>query len=424
MSAGRFPIAKAVRVYVMRGKLAMTNLLIKKFVKNYEQVENADVRAAYGILGSAVGIICNLLLSVLKLIVGTAAGSTAVVADGFNNLSDMTSSAISLLSARASSRPSDREHPFGHGRIEYVTALIISIAVIDVGINLFKESVGKIQHPEPMRLSIPAFLLLLASVGVKLWMSFFNRSLGNRIQSGVLRATAVDSLIDAVTTAVTIASLLVYVLADINIDGVASLLVSLLIIWAGIGIARDTFSPLIGQEMDPDTEKKIVQIIEEEPSVISTHDLIIHSYGPSSSMATIHIEVPSRMTLEEAHAVADKAEKNVLQKLGILLVVHVDPVDMDDARTVRIREQITRILRILDKNLSFHDLQTEFTDKETLIRFDLVVPYKYKPEDEDRVTYQVSAFMRELNPQNHCDITIDRGAVEDVRYAAENRQSE
>lgn len=387
-------------------------------------MDDPHVRASYGILGSIVGIICNLALFVLKLLVGLAIHSMAVTADALNNLSDTASSIISLLGARAASRPADRDHPFGHGRIEYIASLIISFIIIEVGFTFFKESVNKIMHPEAIHFSWIAFLLLLVSVGVKLWMSYFNRSLAGSIHSSVLKATATDSLIDAITTAVTILSLLIYVVADINIDGITSLIVSVLIIWAGIGIAKDTLSPLIGQAMDPDVEKNITEIIREDPAVISTHDLIIHSYGPESKMATIHIEVASSMTLKNAHAVADKAEKKVLRQLGIILVVHVDPVDMEDERIIRIRGQITRILRILDSKLSFHDLQVSFDDNENLITFDLVVPYSYNSDDEDRVLFQVMAFMHELDSRNRCVITIDRGVIEDTRHAAETGPKE
>lgn len=393
----------------------MTDFFIRKFIKNSDQVQDAQVRASYGIFGSIVGIICNLLLFVLKYIVGTAIHSMAVTADAFNNLSDMASSVISLLGVRMTSRPADREHPFGHGRMEYIAALIVSFIIIDVGLNFLKESVSKIRQPEEMYFSTAAFILLLVSVGVKLWMAAFNRKLAGKIHSEVLKATATDSLFDAITTSVTILSLLIYHFSGINIDGIAGLAVSLIVLWGGVGMVRDTVTPLIGEQMDPETEKKITELIKKDPVILGTHDLVIHSYGPSSSMATIHIEVSSKMSLEEAHAAADRAEKEVLKQLGIILVVHVDPVDLNDERTVKIRGQITRILRILDKELSFHDLQITFTEDENIISFDLVVPYKYGPKDEERVLFQVMAFMRELSPKNECAITLDRGVMEEIR---------
>lgn len=400
------------------GVIILANFIVRKCIKNYDKVDDPHVRTSYGVVGSVVGIICNLALFILKFLIGIAIRSMAVTADALNNLSDTASSVISLFGARAASRPADREHPFGHGRIEYVASLVVSFIILEVGISFFRQSIDKIRHPEEIHFSWMAFSLLLISVAVKLWMSFFNRSLAKSINSSVLKATSTDSLVDAITTGVTILSLLVYVFLGVNIDGITSLLVSVLIIWAGIGIAKDTLSPLIGQTMDPEAEQSIVKLIREDPAIIDTHDLIIHSYGPESRMATIHIEVSSNMTLKDAHTVADRAEKKVLRELGIILVVHVDPVDTEDKRVIRIRGQIARILKIIDTNLSFHDLQISFEENENLISFDLVVPYSYKEEDENRVLYQVMSFMRELDQKNHCVITIDRGAVEDIHNVA------
>lgn len=392
----------------------LTRFLVRKFVKDYEEVTNAKVRTSYGVLGSVVGMVCNLALFILKLVIGLSVRSMAVTADAFNNLSDMSSSIISMFGVRVTTKRSDSEHPFGHGRAEYISAMVIALAIIEVGLSFFKESVGKIANPEELHVNSAAVLLLLISVGVKVWLSFFNRSLGKSINSEVLKATSTDSLLDAVTTSVTIASLLVYALAGINIDGIAGLIVSVLVIWAGIGALKDTLSPLIGQKMDPGTEQKITEIVREDSSVLSTHDLVIHSYGATNSMATIHIEVSDKMTLNAAHKVADAAEKRVMQRLGIILVIHVDPVNLDDTRIQKIREQINRIVKILDSRLSFHDLQITFGDAENLISFDLVVPYEYTEKDEDRVMYQIFAFMHELDPRNQCVISIDRGAIEEV----------
>lgn len=390
----------------------MTNILIKKFIKN------PDDRTAYGMLGSITGIICNIFLSAMKFIIGTVSGSVAITADAVNNLSDTASSIISLFSTRISSRPADKEHPFGHGRMEYVATLILSIAIINVGIEFFKESLDRIMHPSALTFSTVTFVLLLVSIGVKLWMYFFDKSLAKPLDLSVLNAAAMDSLFDAVTTSVTVASLIVYVFTGHSIDGIASLIVSVIIIWEGISLVKDTVSPLIGGEMDPEIADRISEIVKQDPTVIGVHDLVIHSYGPEKTMATIHIEVPNRMTLEEAHAVADIAERKVRRDLGIVLVAHVDPVEINDKRTNKIREQIEHILKILDPALTFHDLQVTFGEAGTIVSFDLVVPYSYTTSDEDRVMKQIIALLREFDPQVECDITIDRGAVEEVRSAS------
>ncbi|MDD6551765.1 MAG: cation diffusion facilitator family transporter [Lachnospiraceae bacterium] len=390
----------------------MTNILIKKFIKN------PDDRMAYGMLGSVTGIICNIFLSVVKFIIGTVSGSVAITADAVNNLSDTASSIISLFSARISSRPADKEHPFGHGRMEYVATLILSIAIINVGIEFFKESLERIMHPSALAFSMVTFILLLVSIGVKLWMYFFDKSLAKPLNLSVLNAAAMDSLFDAVTTSVTVAALIVYVLTGMNIDGIASLIVSVIIIWEGISLVKDTLSPLLGGEMDSETVDKIKEIVSQDPSVIGVHDLVIHSYGPERTMATVHIEISSRMTLEDAHTIADIVERKVRRDLGIVLVVHVDPVDIDDKRTNKIREQIERIIKILDPVLTFHDLHVSFGHDEKIVTFDLVVPYSYTTSDEDRIMKQIIALLREFDPQVECDITIDRGAVEEVRSAS------
>lgn len=387
----------------------MTNILIKKFIKNPED------RTAYGMLGSITGIICNIFLSAMKFIIGTVTHSVAVTADAVNNLSDTASSIISLFSTRISSRPADKEHPFGHGRMEYVATLILSIAIINVGIEFFKESLDRIMHPSALTFSTVTFVLLLVSIGVKLWMYFFDKSLAKPLDLSVLNAAAMDSLFDAVTTSVTVASLIVYVFTGHSIDGIASLIVSVIIIWEGISLVKDTVSPLIGGEMDPEIADRISEIVKQDPTVIGVHDLVIHSYGPEKTMATIHIEVPNRITLEEAHAVADIAERKVRRDLGIVLVAHVDPVEINDKRTNKIREQIEHILKILDPALTFHDLQVTFGEAGTIVSFDLVVPYSYTASDEDRVMNQVISLLREFDPKTECAVTIDRGAVEDIR---------
>ena len=246
-------------------------------------------------------------------------------------------------------------------------------------------------------------------------MYFFDKSLAKPLDLSVLNAAAMDSLFDAVTTSVTVASLIVYVFTAHSIDGIASLIVSVIIIWEGISLVKDTVSPLIGGEMDPEIADRISEIVKQDPTVIGVHDLVIHSYGPEKTMATIHIEVPNRMTLEEAHAVADIAERKVRRDLGIVLVAHVDPVEINDKRTNKIREQIEHILKILDPALTFHDLQVTFGEAGTIVSFDLVVPYSYTTSDEDRVMNQVISLLREFDPKTECAVTIDRGAVEDIR---------
>ncbi len=387
----------------------MTNFLIRHFIKNYEMTDNQQVRSAYGILAGVVGIICNLLLFAVKIGMGLLVHSMAVVADAFNNLSDAMSSIISIAAVRLAEKPSDEDHPFGHGRMEYVAALIVSVIVIYVGAEFFRSSLSKIRNPEPLQMSTLALVLLILSVAVKLWLAFFNRVLGRRINSKVLKATSADALFDAVTTSVTVLALLAYAVWNVNIDGVAGLIVSIVVIYAGIGIARDTLNPLIGEPMDPELSKKIEQVVSKYPNVVGVHDLVIHNYGPNRYMASVHIEVPRTMGLEDAHEIANRSEQEVLLELGVNLVVHVDPVETEDPKVLKIRSRVERTMQILDPELSMHDFHVAFKENVTLIIFDMAVPYSYTDEQESRMVQQITALMKEWDKTYDCKITVDRG---------------
>ena len=248
----------------------MTEFLVKRFVKNYQDTDDLQVRTAYGVLSSLVGICCNVLLFAAKVVIGMVMNSISVTADAFNNLSDAASSVISFVGVKMADKPADEEHPFGHGRMEYIAALIVSFLVIEVGFTFFKSSIGKLRTPETMNFDLVPFLILLLSVAVKLWMGMFNRKLGRRIDSKVLLATATDSLGDVVTTSVTILSILVYRFLGWNIDAVMGILVSLVVMWAGIGIARDTLEPLIGQAGDPELAARIRREVESYDGIVMT----------------------------------------------------------------------------------------------------------------------------------------------------------
>lgn len=270
----------------------MTEFLVKRFVKNYQDTEDLQVRTAYGVLSSFVGICCNVLLFIAKVAIGMVMNSISVTADAFNNLSDAASSVISFVGVKMADKPADEEHPFGHGRMEYVAALIVSFLVIEVGFTFFKSSIGKLRTPETMNFDLIPFLILLLSVAVKLWMGMFNRKLGKRIDSKVLLATSTDSLGDVVTTSVTIMSILVYRFLGWNIDAVMGILVSLVVMWAGIGIARDTLEPLIGQAGDPKLAARIRKEVESYDGIVGTHDMILHSYGPGRTMVSFTRRFP------------------------------------------------------------------------------------------------------------------------------------
>ena len=391
----------------------MIQFLVRRFVKNHEDTENPDVRTAYGVLSSVVGIFCNVLLFGVKFAIGLLMRSMAVTADAFNNLSDAASSIIGFVGVKMANKPADKDHPFGHGRMEYIAALIVSFLVIEVGITFFKSSVEKIRNPEELVFSWISFVILALSVGVKLWLSFFNRILGRRIDSKVMLATATDSMGDVITTSATLISIIICRFTGANIDGIVGLIVSVVVIWSGISIARDTLEPLIGEGVDPKLYTEIKEMVESYEGIVGTHDLIVHNYGPGRSMASIHAEVPRDVDIETSHEIIDRAEREVSKKLGLFLVIHMDPVEVHDARVLAIKEKLGRVLSALDEQLTFHDFRVVFGKEQINLIFDLVVPFTYSEKEETRLSQQVMALMQEVDSRYQCVITMDRSFVAD-----------
>ena len=385
----------------------MTDLLVKLFVKDYEQTENLQVRTRYGLLSGMVGICCNVLLFLAKLFTGMMINSISVMADAFNNLSDAASSIISFVGVKMSEKPADKEHPFGHGRIEYISAFIVAFLVIQVGFSLFKSSLGKLFHPEELSFSLISVGILGLTVAVKLWMCLFNRKLGKRIQSSVMLATAADSLGDTGATAATIFSIVVYGVWHVNIDGLVGIAVSILVMIAGINIAKDTLAPLIGEAIDPEIYQKITGFVEQYDGIIGSHDLIVHNYGPGRSMASIHAEVPSNVEIGKSHAVVDQIERDAQKKLGIFLVIHMDPVDADNPMTVKLKKMAEEILAGLDERLSLHDFRIVDAGNQINIIFDLVVPREYTKARQDELKQKIYQKIREQDSRYFCVITAE-----------------
>ena len=385
----------------------MTERLVRWFVKDYEKTEDINVRTAYGVLASMVGICCNLLLFVSKILLGILVHSISVMADGFNNLSDAASSIISFAGVKMAQKPADRHHPFGHGRIEYISAFIVAFLVIQVGFSLFKTSIGKIRHPQEMVFHSVSVLILLMSIGIKLWLGLFNRTLGKRIQSSVMMATAADSLGDVAATSATILSLVVFGVSGINIDGIVGLMVSAAVMIAGVNIARDTLAPLIGEAVDPKVYREIKEFVEQYDGIVGTHDLIVHNYGPSRSMASIHAEVPVDENIQVSHEIIDTIERECLRKLGIFLVIHMDPVETHDQRTAAVKEQITQVLAGLDSRLEFHDLRLVDGSRQINLIFDVVVPRDYNEVMRDTLRIRISEELQKTDQRYNCVITVE-----------------
>jgi len=389
----------------------MTEFLVKKFVKNYEETDQVSVRTSYGVMASIVGIFCNILLFAVKGTIGVLMHSIAVMADAFNNLSDAGSSVVGLLGVKMASKPADKEHPFGHGRMEYVSALAVSFIVLQVGLTLLKDSFGKIREPEVLNFQIISILILLLSVGVKWWLGHFNKKFGKRIASKVMLATAADAMGDMITTTATIASIIFFKITGINIDGYMGIAVSLVVMWAGVGIAKDTLEPLLGEAVDPEEYIKITKFVEGYEGIVGSHDLIVHNYGPGRSMASIHAEVPNDEDIEVSHEIIDRIEREAAKKLGIFLVIHMDPVETKNEQVLKVKTQVEQIMEALDKNVSIHDFRMVDGQNQINLIFDMVVPFEYDKEKEKELKASFRKLVCMHDERYQCVITVERSYV-------------
>lgn len=385
----------------------MTEFLVKHFVKDYKDVEKVSVRTAYGVLASIVGIFCNVFLFAVKFTVGLVLGSVSVTADAFNNLSDAGSSVIGFVGVKMAEKPADADHPFGHGRMEYIAALVVSFLVIEVGFTFLKDSVGRIRNPEEMSFSAVSVCILLLSIAVKLWLGLFNRKLGERIDSKVMKAVFTDAMGDVVTTGATIFSLVFFGATGINIDGFVGAGVALVVMWAGIGIARDTLEPLIGEAIDPEEYEKIKSFVESYDGIEGTHDLIVHNYGPGRSMASIHTEVPNNVDIERSHEIIDRIERDAGKNLGIFLVIHMDPIETRDESVLEIRQRTAEILDELDPACSLHDFRVVPGEGQVNLIFDMVIPIEYDEKTRKELPRRLAERVKEIDPRYQCVITVD-----------------
>lgn len=385
----------------------MTDLLVRIFVKDYNNIEDSNVRTSYGVLAGVVGIICNILLFAGKGLIGLFSGSIAIAADAINNLTDAISSIISLVGAKLANRPADEEHPFGHGRYEYIAAMIVALLVIEVGFTCARSAFGKILHPATLSVSTVMFVVLGLSVLVKLWLGLFNRRLGKRINSSVMKATAADAMGDVLTTGAALAAVCIYYFLNWNIDGFVGLIVALIVIWAGINIVRNTLRPLLGEQADPNLAKEIKEMVESYDGIFGSHDLIVHNYGPTKSMATIHAEVSNIANIEESHELIDRIEREVTKATGVFLVIHMDPIEVEDDMVLRYKQKVTELLNKLDNAVSFHDFRMINDDGHRTLVFEVAVPYTYNNEEKDRLLHKIIAEVQKYDQQCECIITIE-----------------
>jgi cation diffusion facilitator family transporter len=389
----------------------MTNLLVKFFVKNYDNTENIKVRTAYGVLTSVVGIICNILLFSIKLTIGLVINSISVLADAFNNLSDAASSVIGLVGVKLAERPADKEHPFGHGRFEYLTALVVAFLILQVGLSCLKSSFTKVLHPEAVSFNLLLVIILCISVFLKLWLSFFNKKLGKRINSSVMKATSADALGDVCITSTTILSVIIGRLTNLKVDGWMGLVVSAFVLYAGFNIAKDTLEPLLGEAVDRKVYEAITSKVESYSSIVGSHDLIVHNYGPSHTMATIHAEVPNDINLEVAHETIDKIERDILREMSIFLVIHMDPVEINDSKVIEKKKMVVDAVKNIEPKANIHDFRIINGEEQINLIFDLVIPYSYNEKQEEALKLKIEETIKSMDERFEPVITIENSFI-------------
>ncbi len=388
----------------------ISSLLIRLFIKNPEDIKDNTVRGSYGTLGSVVGIICNLILCVLKITVGLISGSISIAADGFNNLSDIGSSVVTMIGFKMAGKPADSDHPFGHGRIEYMSAFIVAILILLVGFELLKTSFSSLISGDVIpEYSAVALIILAISVLVKLWMFTFNRKLGKKINSEALIATAKDSLNDSITTTVILISVGISMLIPLpfNLDAVMGILVALFILYSGYSSAKNTLNDILGTPPEKELIEDIENTIMSFEEFIGIHDLIVHNYGPGRQFASVHVEVPHNTDIVKCHEQIDLCEKLIYEKLDVSVVIHMDPIDVDNEVINETKSKLAESLKVIDDSLTLHDFRmTPLSENQTNLIFDVVVPSSLKMPKSELET-KIKSLARLINPTFTCVITFD-----------------
>lgn len=385
----------------------MVTLLSRLFIRNREDIQNPAVRQAYGMRCGAVGILLNLCLFAGKFIAGAISHSIAITADAFNNLSDAGSSIITLIGFRMSGQKPDPDHPFGHGRIEYVSGLLVSVIILLMGIELLKSSLAKILHPEELAFSPVILVILIASILVKCYMCLYNRALGKKMDSAAMMATAADSFSDTLATAVVLISTLVAHFTGLSIDGWCGVLVGLFICYSGYNAAKDTISPLLGQAPDKEFVRQVNDIVTAHEGIIGIHDLIVHNYGPGRILISLHAEVPADGDILALHDLIDTIEHELRDTLNCHAVIHMDPVQVGDEETARLRELVKGYLAEIDDALSMHDFRIVTGPTHTNLIFDVVTPYGFRMTDSELISV-ISARIQKDNPNYFAVIEVDK----------------
>ena len=387
----------------------MISVLSKLFIRDYQKTSEPRVRQAYGMLCGAVGIFLNFFLFLIKFLAGWLSGSIAITADAFNNLSDAGSSVITLVGFRMAGQKPDSNHPFGHGRIEYIAGLLVSVIILLMGAELLKSSVDKIIHPQAVNASPLILVILVISICVKLYMFFYNRKIGQKINSAAMLATSKDSISDSVSTFVVFITTMLAFFTEVHIDGWCGILVALFVVWTGIGAMKDTVSPLLGQPPEEEFVKRIEKIIMEYKSqgVLGLHDLVVHNYGPGRVMLSVHVEVPSTGDILALHDMIDLIEHRLANELNCSAVIHMDPVCLYDEVTNEVKSKVEEIVKSMEGDVKFHDFRIVHGPTHVNVIFDVVVPFNYPMSDSEVVSF-ISGKIRKLEGNYFAVIDVDK----------------
>ena len=360
----------------------MTNFILKTFMKNYSDNKDSATRKKAGFLSSTVGIVCNIILFVSKFIIGTIANSVAIISDAFNNLTDCLSCIITMFGYNLASKPADKEHPFGHGRMEYCTSLIIAVFIIIVGFEFFKTSLSRILNKEDIDVTYFTIIVLVLSILLKFWMYLFNKKMATIFNNQAMMATSYDSLSDAMTTSITLIGSIISLFTSFPIDGVIGLIVSGLIIKTAISIIKDTLDELLGKPADKETTQQLLDIVMSHQGILGVHDLMIHNYGPNNMIASLHAEVDAKQNVLEAHDTIDNIEKEIFEKMKIMTTIHLDPIETDNIQLNQYKTIVRKVLNEIDPELSFHDFRMVVGQTHTNLIFDVIISDKYRDKNQ------------------------------------------
>lgn len=387
-----------------------SNFLVSRFIKDSKDIKNEKVRTDYGYLAGIIGIIANALLFLVKFSVGLITHSIAISADAFNNLSDMASSIITILGFKLANKPADEEHPFGHGRIEYISALAVSFMIMLVGSQFIKESFVRILHPAEIHFMLIPFILILASVGIKIWLSKFNKFIANSINSHALKASSFDALADVIISGITALSLLLSRWVSFPIDSYLGVLVALFILYSGFSLTKDTLNPLLGEAPDPELVENIKSGVLKYKHISGVHDLVIHNYGVGRCMASIHAEIPYDISVVTIHEIIDKAEKELSEELNIYLVIHMDPINTESKEVNKAKELLENILKKYPLVKSFHDFRIVGDGEYKNLIFDLVIEHTkgFNHENEEKLKKAIDEELKKIHAHYNAKITIDK----------------